>query len=152
MDIRTERRKIGRGILGGPYAHLGLRSKAKDLVKATERSAEAKAEVLYSLPGIFAMELREGQYVVRLIKEGDTLRIMDPSERSDILLTVEFSDIAAERGSLVGKVSMPRLLAEGRITYRGRGKYFTCFQRIAYIADKTLLSRKKFQEMYGTEI
>ena len=146
-----EKRKIGRGVMGGPYAHLGLWRKAKAIVKATERSAEAKDEVLYRLPGIFAMQLREGEYVVRLIKEGETLRIMEPSEKSEVLLSVEFSDVAAERGSLVGKVSLARLLAEGRITYRGRGRYFNVFQRIAFIADKMTLSDKKFRAMYGTE-
>ena len=137
--------------MGGPYARMGLLRKAKAIVKATERSAEAKAEVLYSLPGIFAMEIREGKHSVRLIKEGDSLRIMESSEKSDILLVVEFADVAAERGSMLGKVPTARLLAEGRIVYRGRGKYFNCFQRISYIADKMLLSGKKFQAMYGTE-
>lgn len=151
MEIRTKKRRIGLGVRGGPYAHMALRRKAKAIVKVTERSAEAKQEVLYSLPGIFAMELREGKYVVRLIKEGDCLRMMENTEISEILLTVTFSDIDAEKGSLVGKVSMGRLLAEGRITYKGRCKYFNAFQRISYIADKTLLSTKKFQAMYGTE-
>lgn len=151
MEIQAEKRKIGNGVVSGPYAHMALRRKAKMIVKATERSAEAKNEVLYSLPGIFAMELCEGKYTVRLIKEGEALRIMESAEKSDILLTVVFSDIDAERGSLVGKVSLARLFAEGRVTYRGRGKYFNAFQRISYIADKTLLSRKKFEAMYGTE-
>ena len=151
-EIRAEKRKVGIGVLGGPYAHVGLLRKAKAIVKATARSAEAKSEVLYSLPGIFAMELREGRNAVRLIKEGDALRIMKSSEKSDVLLVVEFSDIDAERGSMLGKVPTARLLAEGRIVYRGRGKYFNCFQRIAYIADKMLLSDSKFQAIYGAEI
>jgi len=149
MDIRTEIKKMPVG--NGIYARMAMERVASRLIKATEQSEEAKKEVLYSLPGIFAVEIRSGANSVRLIKEGDVFREMESSEKSDILLVVIFQDQGAETAYLSGAASLARLYAEGRLSSRGRGKYRNAFMRIARVADETVLSKKKLRAMYGSE-
>ena len=145
MSMDIEERKIGRDF----YAGFGLKKKAAAIVKATERDERAKKEVLQALPGVFSMILEAGESSVHLIKEGNALRIMEKSEKSDVLLSIAFEDVGGEREIFSGKTTLSKLFSEGRLSYKGRTSFFAALMRIDAVSDDILLSEKKKTELYG---
>ncbi|MBP5405347.1 MAG: hypothetical protein J6Y74_05340 [Clostridia bacterium] len=146
MEIKTEKLKIKKD----EGAARVLRKWAEALVFATQHSDAAKAEVLYGLPGVFSMSLQAGGKSLRLIKEGDSFRILKSSEISDVLLSIRLEDRGAEEDIIEGRASLAKLFSEGRVTYRGSGKSFNCVMRIDCVSDKLRLSERKRKDLYGS--
>jgi len=126
-----------------------LSRRANFLVQASKHSAGAAKEILYGLPGVFAMSLVSEGKEVRLIKEADQLRLMKSSEKSAILLTIYFDDITALCELATGDVTMQKAFAEGRIRFSGSMKYFAAITRAASEGDKALFGEEKYAELYG---
>ena len=130
-------------------ANVELLCIARRLVRATEKSAEAQKDVMYSLPGIFAFELSADKKCVRLIKEGNTFRIMKKTEKSEVLASVVFEDAGVLSRIRSEDVTAAKALSEGRISYRGISKYASAILRVFYAADKLFLSDAKWCALYG---
>ena len=109
---------------------------ANALVVATKKSQSAGDELLYRLPGVFSMTISYGGRRVRLIKEANTFRIMEKSEKSDILLAVEFADGAALCDVFQAKATWAKILSEGRLRLSGNVNYAAVFLRVAAESDR----------------
>ena len=151
MELQTVEKKYGNPISDRCVAKVELLRFAKRLVKYTEKSENAKLELLYSLPGIFAMELRFLGAKVRIIKEGATFRIMDRSEKSRNLLTVTINDGSVLKKLTSGNLTACRAAAEGRLTFKGSTAFFCVFMRVCRFGDKELLSESRYAEAYDSE-
>ena len=151
MELETvtirQRKQPARGAL----AALALRSRAKYLVRASKESREAAKDILRTLPGVFSMTLTAGTHSIRLIKEADQFRIMKKSEKSDIILDIEFRDLCALLEAAAKQVTMQKLLAENRLTFRGRTQYFAALMRVYSDGDRVLCSESQYLELYGKE-
>lgn len=132
-------------------AYAELRRYANRVIKCTQKSEGAKLEMLFSLPGIFAMEFRFLRAKIRLIKEGDAFRLMERSEKSRNLLTVTISDASALKKMISGKLTIHRAMAEGRLTFGGSTAFFCVITRICEEGDKILLSESSYKEAYRSE-
>lgn len=151
MELQTFKKNYREGFFSRLVKKAELILFAKRVVRATEKCEKAKLDLLYSLPGVFSLELACGGASIRLIKEADTFRIMEKSERSVILLRVIFSDRGSERALLYKKASLCRLLAEGRILYFGKSKYMSVLTRVSEEGDRAFLSENKRNELYPLE-
>ena len=148
----TERTRICKaGLIKKFFVRHALKKRAKFLVRATERSEVAAKEVLYSLPGVFSMKLVAGGAEVRLIKEADQLRLMNSSEKSDVLLIIGFEDLAILGDLAAGDVTLQKAFAEGRATFSGKTKYFASVMRVNAEGDKALLGAGAYAELYGKD-
>ena len=128
---------------------LALSRRAKLFVRATKKSDAAAKEVLYHLPGCFAMSLVHQGNEIRLIKEADQFRIMKNSEESDILLTIFFKDTVALCELGAGEVTMQKAFSEGRISFKGPLKCFSTIVRVSEKSDLALFGEDKHTELYG---
>ena len=151
MELQTVEKKYGNPISDRCLAFAELRRYANRVIKYTQKSEGAKLEMLFSLPGIFAMEFRFLRAKVRLIKEGDAFRVMERSEKSRNLLTVTITDASALKKMIAGKLTIHRALAEGRLTFAGSTAFFCVLTRICNEGDKVLLSDSRYQEAYRSE-
>jgi len=149
MELQTENRIYKRNPLLCGAVRVGLLMRAKHLVQATKKSETAKKEILYRLPGVFSMRLRAGKEEVRLIKEADELRIMKKTEKSVILLSINFEDNAELGDVMFHETTMPRALSEGRVHFDGAPKYMGVILRVDHEGDKCVLSNDKYAELYG---
>jgi len=130
-------------------ANVELLRIAKRLVRVTETSEDAQKDVMYSLPGIFALELCAGKNRIRLIKEGNALRIMKKTEKSDILTSIVFEDENVLSRVAANRATAATALSEGRVSYCGTSKHFSAIMRIFYVSDKLFLSDAKWSALYG---
>lgn len=144
-NARQEKKK---NLIEKLIARSALSRRAAFLVQATKKSEAAAKEILYGLPGVFAMRLVSCGKEVRLIKEASELRIMKDSEKSDILLTIYFDDIPALCELSAGETTMQKAFAEGRIHFGGSLKYFATILRAASAGD-SLYGEEKYAELYG---
>ena len=131
------------------FARHALRRCACFLVRATERCEAAAKEVLYDLPGVFAMSLVAAGEEVRLIKEADCFRIMKKAERSDVLLSIRFEDLAILGDLTARECTMQKALAERRLTCFGKIGYLATVMRVSAEGDKALLGEGAYEELYG---
>ena len=128
---------------------LALKRIAKALVLASEKSAVVGDDILYRLPGVFALSVTYQETSVRLIKEANAFRIMKDAEKSVILLSVTITDQAALEELSEKRATWQKVYAEGRITFAGKEKYAALFLRAAAEGDKAILSEKQYRELYG---
>lgn len=124
-----------------------LVSVGKSLVKASA-CEKAGDRILYHLPGVFSFSIRFGEACVRLIKEANAFRIMENSEKSDVLLCLDIKDRAALSDLSSKRATLQSLLAEGRLGFVGKTKYAALIIGVAAEGDKTLPT-KTYQELYG---
>ena len=151
MEIRIVTKKYGRSPLNKALCKLELKEFARRVIRGTEQSEGAKLELLFSLPGIFAMELLYRGASVRLIKEGDVFRVMEKSEKSAILLSVRIHDRDALKKLIAGKYSINLCVSQGRVSIAGATEFFCVFTRILNESDRVFLSSGKYREMYLSE-
>ena len=151
MELQTVEKKYGRSIAAFAATECELMKLARRVIRCTEKSEGAKLELLFSLPGIYAMELCFGGAKIRLIKEGDVFRLMERSEKSSILLSVTVLDQDALKKLALGKCTVNQCAAQGRLIYRGSTRFFCVFTRICNEGDKALLSGGRYRSLYRTE-
>ena len=149
MEIRIVTKKYGRSPLDKALCKLELEEFARRVIRGTEQSEGAKLELLFSLPGIFAMELLYCGASVRLIKEGDVFRVMEKSEKSDVLLCVRVTDKAALADLYFHNATWQKVYAEGRLVFAGKVKYASLLMRIIAACEKDCLPPQKIHELYG---
>ena len=130
-------------------AKLTKRIRAKALVRASEKSVGAGDEILYGLPGVFSMQLVYQDQSVRLIKEANALRVMEKSEKSDVLLCVRVTDKAALADLYFHNATWQKVYAEGRLVFAGKVKYASLLMRIIAACEKDCLPPQKIHELYG---
>ena len=121
MDVRLDDIRI-KGAWG-VCVRYRLRGWAKRLIAATKKSGEMRAEVMHDLPGIFALELSYGQYALRLMKEGDSFRILKKSEKSDEIVRLIAEDLPTLTALAVGSENELGALAQGRLSYLGSNRF-----------------------------
>jgi len=138
-----------RGFLKRMLSHKALRRLAKALVRASEKSVGAGDEILYGLPGVFSMQLVYQDQSVRLIKEANALRVMEKSEKSDVLLCVRVTDKAALADLYFHNATWQKVYAEGRLVFAGKVKYASLLMRIIAACEKDCLPPQKIHELYG---
>ena len=126
-----------------------LKRLANDLCLGVTASPEAGEEILYRLPGVFAMEISAAGESVRLIKEANTLRTMKKSETSDILLHIRLEDIAVLGDIVSRECTLQKAFAEGRLTFTGETKHFATVLRAGAAGDKAILPNEEYFELYG---
>jgi len=151
MELQTVEKKYGRSLAAFAASECELMRFARRVIRYTEKSEGAKLELLFSLPGIYAMELCFGGKKIRLIKEGDVFRTMGRSEKSRILLSVTIEDQDALGKLAAGKCTVNQCAAQGRLTFRGSIRFFCVFTRICNEGDKVLLSSGRYGALYRTE-
>ena len=122
---------------------------AKALVCASKGSVAAGDGILYGLPGVFSLRLDYRGEHVRLIKEANEFRMMEKSEKSEVLLSIEVMDAAALADLYFHNATWQKVYAEGRMTFAGKTKYATLVMRIMAEGDKACLAPKKIRELYG---
>ena len=133
------------------FASLLLRRLAGALCQATQRSERASDEILYALPGVFSMEITAPCARITLIKEAGRLRIQDRSEKSDVLLTLCFHDLASV-GDVVGReCTFQKALAEGRMSFCGKTKHLNAIMRASAFGDGEILSAEEYRYLYGKD-
>jgi len=138
MDIRLDDIRIKSA--WGAYVLYRLRGWAKKLILATRRNEEMRAEVMHSLPGIFALELAFGKYTVRMMKEGDSFRILKTSEKSDDIVCLTAEDLPTLKALAVGSETELAALAQGRLSYAGLNRYVNVIMRLgdeSYVRKET---------------
>ena len=128
-----------------------LRRMAKLFVRATQRSDAAKKAVLYGLPGVFSASITFEGNSMRLIKEADEFRIMKKSEKSEILLYIDFRDTESIAEVAARETNLNRVFAAGRMTFRGKTRYLAAMMRAFVEGDKATLSEEDYAELYGGE-
>ena len=148
MELHTVNTKQNDGAFKRLMSKIALKKLATNLVLATQKSKEAGKDVLYSLPGVFSMKLVYGEYEVRLIKEADELRLMDSSEISDILLTIEPVDAGILADLYTHNTTLQHALAENRVRILGKSKYAATILRVSTQADALVCSKKTLQKLY----
>lgn len=126
-----------------------LQKISKALVLASEQSSAVGDDILYGLPGVFSFCISYKGECVRLIKEANSFRIMKPSEKSEVLLSIEPLDDAALGDLCLGGATWHKLYAEGRVSFAGKIKYATVFMRVAAEGDRFRMSEKNYQDLYG---
>ena len=131
------------------FRKIALNKIAKSLVRTTQASRTAGDEVLYRLPGVFSMRIEYKDSFVRLIKEANELRIMENSEKSEVLLSVTIADKAALGDLAFRSATWQKVYAEGRLTFGGKEKYASLLIRIAAEGDKLALDPGEYQNLYG---
>lgn len=130
-------------------AAFSLRRLAGALCRAGGSAEAAADEILYGLPGVFAMSIEAPGAVLRLIKEAGTFRIMKKAEKSELLLRIRFEDLSV-LGDVVGReCTMQRALSEGRLTFAGKTKYLAAVMRASAAGDKALLPNEDYYQLYG---
>ena len=137
-------RKIQRALAG-----FSLNRLAKALCLCTEACDEAGDAILYGLPGVFSMELQSPDASARLIKEARALRQMKNSEKSDILLTIRFEDLAVVGDINARECTIQKALSEGRATFAGKTKHLAAVLRAGAAGDKERLPSEEYFELYG---
>ena len=151
MECKTFEKKFGNSLALRAEAKCMLYRYARRVIRCTEKSDGAKTELLFSLPGIFAMELCFGGKSVRLIKEGDVFRVPERAEKIRCLLKIIILDKAALELLIAGKVSLNRCAAERRLAFSGGTPFFSAFSRIVCEGDRSLLSDKRYKGSYLSE-
>lgn len=148
MEFRRIDTKQNDGCFKRLIQSLAVKKLAKNLVLATKKSTAAAKDVLYTLPGVFSMKIVYGDKEVRLIKEADELRIMESSEISDILLTIEPADAGILADLYTHQTTLQHALAENRVHLFGKTKYAATIVRVSAEADKLTCSKKTLQNLY----
>ena len=138
-----------RGGLRRLFQKAALKRLAKELVRSSEESSLAGDEILYRLPGVFSFVLEYQGESVRLIKEANSFRIMENSEKSAVLLSATVMDGAALCDIYRHRATWQKVYAEGRIAFGGKAKYAMVVIRVAAEGDKARLHPQKYQELYG---
>ena len=142
--------KVKRGeIMSRFLSRIALTRIAKAIVFASEKGAGAGDAILYQLPGVFSMRITYRGESVRLIKEANTFRIMEKSEKSEESLSIIFADRAALADLACRHSTLQKVYSEGRVTFGGKIKYATLIMRVTSYGDKVRLSDKKYRELYG---
>ena len=133
------------------FASLLLRRLAGALCQATQRSEKASDEILYALPGVFSMEITAPGARIILIKEAGRLRILDRSEKSEVLLTLCIHDLASV-GDVVGReCTLQKALAEGRMSFGGKTGHLNAIMRASAFGDGEILSAEEYRYLYGKD-
>lgn len=147
MEFRTVNTKQNDGCFKRLLSKIALKKLASNLVLASQKSKEAAKDVLYTLPGVFSMTLVYGTYQIRLIKEADEFRIMDSSEVSENLLTLEPIDAGILADLYTHRTTLQHALAENRVRLVGKTKYAATIVRVSAQADKLVCSKKQLQKL-----
>ena len=122
---------------------------AKSLVRASVESDTAGESVLYGFPGVFCLRISFRDVAVRLIKEANNFRIMESSEKSEVLLSIDILDDAALFDLSSASATWQKVYAEGRVRFAGKMKYAATFLRVAAAGDRVCLDPKKREDLYG---
>lgn len=151
MELQTFEKKYGRSLFGRAFEKGELLKFARRVIGYTQKSEGSKLELLFSLPGIYAMSLCYRGATVRLIKEGDVFRVMERSEKSEVLLSIRIETPTALRSLGEGKRSINECIAERSVTYKGSTEYFCVFTRVCNEGDKVSLSDARYKELYRAD-
>lgn len=149
MDQQTRIVKTPKKFARALFIKKGLKDRALFFVRAGKKSKIAAKEILYGLPGVFAMSLSAEGKEIRLIKEADEFRIMENSESSDILLKIRFHDLTVLRDIASQETTLQKAFAERRISFSGQTKYFTAIARVSAEGDKYDCSETEYFDLYG---
>lgn len=131
------------------FAGIALRRLVGALCRAGEASERAGDEILYGLPGVFTVEFEAPNAKVRLIKEGNLLRTMKKTERSDVSLRIRLEDLAVLGDIVSEECTLQRALAEGRMTYAGKTAHLAALIRAGAEGDRVILPKEEYEELYG---
>lgn len=131
MELETKEIKPKRSRLTDLLVRYWLRKIAGELVRATKKSKKAAKELLYGVPGVFAVRLAMGRYSVRLIKEADEFRIMKKTEKCAYFLTIKFKDRAALGEVGMRRGPLQRAFSEERVLVLGATSDFAVVTRVS---------------------
>ena len=113
--MNTQNEKAFKAKIVKCIARHALKRLVSHYLRGVQMSREAAQELLHGLPGVFSMTLSAGEASPRLIKEADTFRIMENSERCENLLTINFEDLTVLGEIVSRECTMQKALSERSI-------------------------------------
>ncbi len=148
MGLKTEKIEFKKTFKKKIKIRKALHRAANLFLIATKNTPEARRAILHELPGVYSMELFCEGESIRLIKEADEFRIMENSEKSELLTRICFLDKGVLMDFENGEISLGKAIAEGRLSFVGSVKYVAVLARVLHTKDKNTLREDVYSDLY----